>query len=139
MLDRLIEFAGNHYLLVSAFFVLWAAFFVIESRRGGNSLSPQQATSLVNQDKGVIVDLRAADEYRGGHIAGSLNLPAGEILERLGELEKYKDKGIILVCDLGSKSSQVGRQLRSKGFASLYRIQGGINAWRGDNLPLVKA
>ncbi|UWN49541.1 hypothetical protein ASALC70_01753 [Alcanivorax sp. ALC70] len=67
-MDRLIEFASNHYLLFSAFFVLWAAFFVIESRRGGKAITPQQATNLVNQKEAVIVDLRPADEYRAGHI-----------------------------------------------------------------------
>ncbi|EKF75409.1 rhodanese domain-containing protein [Alcanivorax hongdengensis A-11-3] len=139
MLDRLIEFAANHYLLVSAFFLLWAGFFVLESRRGGKTLSPQLATSLVNKDQGVLVDLRAADDFRAGHIAGSLNLPSGELMDRLGELEKHKDKSLILVCDMGGgTASQAGRQLRAKGFTNLYRMQGGLNAWRNESLPLVK-
>ncbi|ERP89861.1 sulfurtransferase [Alcanivorax sp. P2S70] len=137
-MSQLFEFASNHYLLVSAFFLLWAVFFVLESRRGGKPLTPQMATNLVNQQEAVIIDLREGDEFRAGHIAGSLNIPAGQALERIAELEKYKEKPLILTCDMGSKASHLGRQLRTKGFADLYRIQGGINAWRSASLPVVK-
>lgn len=138
-MDRAIEFASNHYLLVSAFFLLWTIFFVLESRRGGKSLSPQLATNLVNHDDAVIVDLRDADTFRAGHISGSINVPAGQAMDRLSELEAHKDKPMILTCDMGSKATHLGRQLRGKGFENLYRIQGGINAWRGEKLPLVKS
>ncbi|KZY18782.1 sulfurtransferase, partial [Alcanivorax sp. HI0035] len=114
-MSQLLEFASNHYLLVSAFFLLWAVFFVLESRRGGKALSPQLATNLVNQKDAVIVDLRDSDEFRAGHIAGSINIPASQALERIAELEKYKDKPIILTCDMGAKASHLGRQLRGKG------------------------
>lgn len=136
--QQLLEFAGNHYLLVFAFIILWTLFFLIESRRGGQPLSPQLVTNLVNQKGAVIVDLRDADEFGKGHIAGSINIPAGQALERIAELEKYKDKPIILTCDMGTKASHLGRQLRSKGFAELFRMQGGLNAWRGASLPVVK-
>ena len=86
----------------------------------------------------MIVDLRDSDEFRAGHIAGSINIPASQALERIAELEKYKDKPIILTCDMGAKASHLSRQLRGKGFDELYRIQGGLNAWRGASLPLVK-
>jgi rhodanese-related sulfurtransferase len=137
-MGTLIEFASNHYILVSAFFLLWALFFVLESRRGGQSLTPQLATNMVNQKDAVIVDLRDSDEFRTGHIAGSINIPAGQALDRIAELEKYKDKPLILTCDMGAKASHLGRQLRTKGFSDLYRIQGGLNAWRSASLPVVK-
>ena len=137
-MDRLIEFASNHYLLFSAFFILWAAFFVIESRRGGKAITPQQATNLVNQKEAVIVDLRPADEYRAGHIPGSLNIPASQATDRMGELERHKDKPVILTCKMGNQAAHLGRQLRGKGFAELYRMQGGVTAWRNDNLPVAK-
>ena len=137
-MSQLFEFASNHYLLVSAFFLLWAVFFVLESRRGGKPVTPQMATNMVNREEAVIVDLRDSDEFRAGHIAGSLNVPASQALERIAELEKYKGKPLILTCDMGSKASHLGRQLRPKGFEQLYRIQGGLNAWRSASLPVVK-
>ena len=138
-MDRLLEFAMNHYVLVSAFFVLWAVFFSLESRRGGQSVSPQQATNMVNREDARIVDLRDADEFRQGYIAGSLNIPMSQLAERIAELDKHKDKPVILVCKMGTSASLAGRQLRARGFTRVARMQGGIQGWRADNLPVVKA
>lgn len=138
-MDRLLEFVINHYILVSAFFVLWAVFFALESKRGGESVSPQQATNLVNREDARVVDLRDADEFRQGHVAGSINIPMGQFAERVAELDKFKDKPVILVCKMGTSASLAGRQLRARGFAKVARIQGGIQGWRADNLPVVKA
>lgn len=138
-MDRLLEFVINHYILVSAFFVLWAVFFALESKRGGESVSPQQATNLVNREDARVVDLRDADEFRQGHVAGSINIPMSQFAERVAELDKFKDKPVILVCKMGTSASLAGRQLRARGFAKVARIQGGIQGWRADNLPVVKA
>lgn len=138
-MDRLLEFAMNHYVLVSAFFVLWAVFFSLESRRGGRSVSPQQATNMVNREDALIIDLRDTDEFRQGHIAGSVNIPMSQLAERIAELDKHKDKPVILVCKMGTSASLAGRQLRGRGFEQVARMQGGIQGWRADNLPVVKA
>ncbi len=138
-MDRLIEFASNHYLLVSAFSLLLAYFFTLESRRAGTPVSPQRATNLVNREEGVIIDVRDADEFRAGHIAGSINIPASQVAERLAELDKYKDKPVILTCKAGPAASAAGKVLKSKGFTRLMRLQGGLQAWRDEKLPVVKA
>jgi rhodanese-related sulfurtransferase len=138
-MDRLFEFVINHYVLVSSFFILWAVFFSLESRRGGQSVSPQQATNMVNREDARIVDLRDADEFRQGHIAGSLNIPMNQFAERITELDKYKGKPVILLCKMGTNAGVAGRQLRARGFDRVARIQGGIQGWRADNLPVVKA
>lgn len=137
-MDRLIEFASQHYLLVSAFSLLLAYFFTLESRRAGTSVSPQQATNLINREEGVIIDVRDTDEYRQGHIAGSLNFPLAELAERVSELEKYRDNPLILTCKGGPSASTAGKTLKTKGFTRLMRLRGGIQGWRDDKLPLVK-
>lgn len=137
-MDRLIEFATNHYLLVTAFFVLWALFFATETRRGGQPLSPQSATNKINRDDALVVDIRDADEFRKGHIAGSINIPLNELTDRSEEL-KNKERPLILVCETGTRTGAAGRQLRSRGLENLWRISGGLSAWRNDSLPVVKA
>ena len=138
-MDRLLEFVINHYILVSAFFILWAVFFSLESKRGGQTVSPQQATNMVNREDARVVDLRDADEFRQGHVAGSINIPMSQFAERIAELDKFKDKPVILVCKMGTSASLAGRQLRTRGFDKVARMQGGIQGWRADNLPVVKA
>lgn len=138
-MERLLEFAGNHPLLVSAFFLLWFWFFWIEGRRGGASLSPQQATNQVNREEGLFVDLRDEDEYRQGHIAGSVNIPFAKLSERMAELNKYKEKPVVLVCKLGNTTSAAGKTLLGAGFTRVSRLQGGMQGWRNESLPVVKA
>lgn len=138
-MDRIIEFATNHFILVSSFFILWTLFFMTESRRGGNPLSPQQATNKVNREDALVVDLRDESDYRKGHIPGSINIPYAKLADRIGELEANREKPLIMVCNMGNHASAAGRQLKSRGFENLWRIRGGINAWRAESLPVVKA
>ena len=138
-MDRVIEFASHHALLVSTFIALWVLFFLLEATRGGKSVSSQGVTNLVNQEGAVILDVRPAEEFRAGHISGSRNIPVDQLDNRIGELESHKDKPLILVCETGSQASKAGRQLRPKGFTKVYRLQGGLTTWRNDNLPVVKA
>ncbi len=57
-----------------------------------------EATRLINKEDAVVVDLRQRDDFRKGHIAGSINLLPSEIkANNVGELEKHKDKPVIVV------------------------------------------
>ena len=138
-MNRLIEFASHHYVLVSAFSFLLAYFFVLEARRSGKPVTPQQATNLVNREEGIILDVRDADDFRQAHIAGSINIPVAQLGDRVGELEKYKDKPVILTCKSGSTATAAGKLLKTKGFSDLKRLQGGLQAWRDEKLPVAKA
>ncbi len=137
-MDRLIEFVVNHYLLVSALVVLVILLIVTESRRGGRTLSPQGAVGMINRDNAVVVDLRKEDEFRQGHIAGSINVPFDELDNRLSELKAQGDSPLILVCDNGSRAGPAGRHLNSQGLDNIWRISGGLSAWRGEKLPVVQ-
>lgn len=138
-MGRILEFAANHFLLVSSFFILWTLFFLNEGRRGGNPLSPQQATNKINREDALVVDVRAEDEYRKGHIPGSINIPYAKLGERINELGEEKARPLIMVCNMGNHASAAGRQLKAQGFENLWRLRGGITAWRADSLPVVKA
>lgn len=137
-MEKLFEFAANHYLLVSTFFGLLIALFITESRRGGMSISPLAVVNLVNKQDAKVIDVRPASDYESGHITGSINIPYTEVNSRLEELEKFKDNPIVLVCAIGQHAGTIGRQLHSKGFQSVYRLSGGIGNWQADKMPLVK-
>ncbi|MFZ5757357.1 MAG: rhodanese-like domain-containing protein [Pseudomonadota bacterium] len=138
-MDRLPEFIANHWLLSTAFVFLLTLLIVTESRRGGRSLSPALLGAVVNRDNGVLLDVRADSDFRAGHIGGSIQVPATQLATRLTELEKYKGRPIIVVCAQGPVSGDVAKQLIKAGHAPVYRLAGGIAAWRNENLPVVKA
>jgi len=137
MLEQLFEFIGNHYLLVSTFVVLLILLMVTESKRGGQSISTHEATLLINRENAVVLDLRAQAEYNNGHIVDALNVPYTSLNDRLGELEKYKERPVILVCKMGQHSGAAAKQLMKAGFTQVTRMRGGIAEWRPANLPLV--
>lgn len=138
-MGRIVEFATNHFILVSSFMVLWILFFVTESRRAGQVLSPQQATNMVNRQNAIILDIRNEDDFRKGHIPGSINIPYARLTERANELERHREAPLIIVCNMGNHASAAGRLLKNQEFAQVARIRGGIQAWRAENLPVSRA
>ena len=136
-MDRLIEFVSNHYLLSTAFEALAIALLLYETRRSGKSLNSRELTGMVNADQAVVLDIRQAKDYAAGHIVDSIHIPRDKLASRMGELEKHKDKTVVVVCDSGMTAGPVCTQLQQAGFTTA-RLAGGIGGWRNDNLPTVK-
>ncbi|MFC5694191.1 rhodanese-like domain-containing protein [Pseudomonas sp. GCM10022186] len=137
MLAHLIEFAFNHYVLSGSFVVLLALLLAHELRRSGRAISTRELTSLVNGGQAVVLDVRANKDFSGGHIVDALNIPYEKLSGRITELDKHKDKAIIVVDAMGQHAGTVCRDLKKAGFNAI-KLSGGIGSWRGDNLPLVK-
>ena len=138
MLDQLIEFVINHYLLVGLFFALLVAFFINESRLGGATVSPSELVQLINKEEGVVLDIRDQSDFKAGHIVDAINVPFAGVDSRLADLQKYQTSAVVIVCKMGQHSGAVGRKLRSAGFNNVRRLSGGIAEWRASNMPLVK-
>ena len=133
-----LEFLAQQWILVAALLAVVVMLFTHETRKSGPSLSPQQAINLVNAEEGVFVDLRDGADYKQGHIVDALHIPSAKLAERAPELEKYKDKPIVLVCKMGQQSGNAGKQLKAKGFDKVYKMTGGMMEWGNLQLPLVK-
>ena len=135
---QLFEFITNHPLLVGTFMALLGLFVANELRRGGRSVSAQQLVNLVNNDGAIVVDVRDSKEFAAGHIVGAINIPHTAIESRKSELEKHKEKTLVLACKMGQHSGAAGTTLRKAGFENVARLTGGIVEWRNQNLPVVK-
>ncbi|CAM3435158.1 rhodanese-like domain-containing protein [Parendozoicomonas haliclonae] len=138
-MEQFLEFIVNNPLLTGAFAVLLGALIFTEMRKGGQSVTTQELTRLMNQEDGVVVDLREKKDFSRGSITGSLNIPLASLQSRIGELEKHKTAPIILVDAMGQHSGTAGKQLKDAGFENVVRLSGGISTWQGENLPLVKS
>ena len=137
MVAHLIQFATDHYILVAIFVVLLVLLLLNEIRRGGQSLSNGQLTALVNADKGLVIDIRTAKEYAAGHIVGAINIPQDKLAARMSELDKHKEKTLIVVDAMGQQSGSICRDLLKAGYNAA-KLSGGVSSWKADNLPLVK-
>lgn len=134
-----LEFLAQQWMLAGALLVLVVLLFVHESRKSGPSLSPQQAIQKVNSEDGVFVDLRDPSEYKQGHIHGAVNIPAKRLPERMAELDKFREKPVVLVCKMGQQSGAAGKQLKAADFGHVYKMSGGMMEWSNLQLPTVAA
>jgi rhodanese-related sulfurtransferase len=70
------------------------------------------------QDNGIIVDVRSPQEYSGGNIKGSINIPLQQIGNKSEQLKKYKN--VIVCCQSGMRSASAASILKGKGFENVY-------------------
>ncbi len=136
-LDLLLAFIAEQWLLVAALLTTLSMLFVHESRKAGPAASPQQAINLVNSEAGVFLDIRDGKEFKKGHIADALHIPLASLSGRMGELDKYKDKPVIVVCKLGQSAAGATKQLRAAGFSRAQKMAGGMTEWQTMKLPVV--
>ena len=74
-----------------------------------------------------LIDVREAFEYEIARIDGAKLIPLGEIAERADELQR--EQPIVVHCHSGRRSAEAVRQLQQRGFANVYNLEGGIDAW----------
>jgi len=139
-MGELIAFANAHPLLASIVVALLVAVLAYEIRLKGRGLvqvSTQMAVRLINRGA-MIVDVRPPEAYAGGHIVNAKNIPLPELVNEPDPIRKKKDKVLLTVCDHGPVARRAADALRKAGYESAFSLQGGLSAWRTDNLPLVK-
>ena len=88
------------------------------------SLTPAAAVQLMNNEDVVVLDVRESSENAGGKIAKAIQVPASSLTTRIGELEKHKNKTLLVYC--------------KHGFEKVYSLNGGLAAWQDAHLPLSK-
>ena len=100
--------------------------------------STLQVTQLINAEKAVTVDLRETKELADGKLPGAVHIPLSQLKDRVGELEKFKERPLILYCARGQRSRSAGSVLGRAGFTKLFNLTGGDKAWKDAGLPLDK-
>ena len=106
---------------------------------GTKKISPLQLPKLQNRESAVVLDVCEAQAFRKGHIEQAINLPLDQIKQQITKLNKHKNKPIVVACQNGTRSARAVSILRSNEFSQLYILEGGLAAWRKENLPLVKS
>jgi molybdopterin/thiamine biosynthesis adenylyltransferase/rhodanese-related sulfurtransferase len=74
-----------------------------------------------------LIDVREPFEFEIARIDGAKLIPLGEISERADELPR--EQPIVVHCHSGRRSEQAVRLLQQHGFANVYNLEGGIDAW----------
>ena len=136
------DFALRHWYLFLALFVILGMLIggeILRKLRGIQSINPTQALQLINHQDAVVLDVRSEAEFKTGHIPQARHMPTGDLNQRLKEINKFKDKPIILYCQTGNRANTAGARLKKEGFGAVHTLQGGLAAWQNANLPISKS
>lgn len=70
----------------------------------------------------LVIDVRGSDEYNSGHLSQSVNIPLGELSERISTVCPDKNQIILLHCLSGGRSGMAAGTLRSLGYTNAYNL-----------------
>lgn len=121
----------------SAIALLWP--LLNRGASGVANVSATEAVMLMSRNKPLILDVRDATEFAAGHIQGAKNIPMAELASRVKEIEKFKDKPVLVHCQRGLRAKSACSILRAQQFSQLHNLQGGLDTWVEAKLPLIKA
>ena len=129
----------NIFLIAVAFvsgaMLVWP---MVRRGAGGPSVNTLEATQLINRQDALVVDVREQAEYAQSHILNARLLSLSQLEARIGDIEKFKDKPVIVYCASGSRSNSAAAILRKSGFSNVANLSGGFAAWQQAGLPVQK-
>jgi rhodanese-related sulfurtransferase len=136
-----VKFVLNNIWLVLAAAVSGAILiWPLVNRRlsGVPEVGALEAVQLLNRKDAVMIDVREAAEFGAGHAPNAKNIPLAQLDKRIGELEKFKNRPAVVVCQTGSRSHVATARLKKAGFVEVVVLAGGIGAWQQANMPVEK-
>ncbi|MGJ8663571.1 MAG: rhodanese-like domain-containing protein [Marinicella sp.] len=140
-MSQLVEFIGNHPFMVLLFltvFFLFLRSLYNEKSKAYQNVNIDQLTRLVNHQNAQVVDVRSKEDFAQGHIVNAINIPLDDITAGKAKLDKLKKKPVVVYCQMGRSSATASQSLTAAGVESVFNLQGGINSWISEKLPLSK-
>lgn len=117
--------------------VLLGALACAESEVPTEAATITASELAVRRDSGtapVVIDVRTAEEYAGGHIPGAVNIPFDQIADRISEVQA--PDGVALYCMVGPRARKGEAALLASGYTAVLHIEGGLAAWQAAGYPV---
>lgn len=97
-------------------------------------INVNEAHARLNAGECAVADIRDAQSYQQGHIAGAVNINN----DNLGEfITANTDKAVLVVCYHGVSSQRAAQYMLEQGVGEAFNLTGGMTAWletHGDEL-----
>jgi molybdopterin/thiamine biosynthesis adenylyltransferase/rhodanese-related sulfurtransferase len=96
-----------------------------------DEISTSEALALLEGDGApLFLDVREADEWQEGHIAGAVHLPRGHLESRVEALVPDRHREIVVYCAGGHRSAFATKSLHELGYANVVNMAGGFSDWK---------
>jgi phage shock protein E len=112
-----------------------------DSKRGAGpkSISAEELAEQIQLSQApLILDVRSEKEYAKGHIPGALNIPHGELPDRLSEIDVAKTEKIIVHCLSGYRARIAEKILIEAGYSNVRDLDGQMKGWQRAGYPIEK-
>ncbi len=110
-----------------------------EARKQVPEWTPDEVRQHLNNGGGfTLLDVREKEEYREGHLPGSVSVPRGFLDMRVEEVVPDKAAHVVLYCAGGTRSLLAGRTLKEMGYQNVVSMSGGYGAWKNAGHPWVQ-
>ena len=111
---------------------------VMEAKEKVNEVDVEQAEEAIRAAD-LLVDVREADEYQNGHLAGAINIPRGLLEFKFSNDEALtpRDLNIVVYCKNSGRAALSAQSLAQMGYLHVTSITGGIEAWQAAGKPVV--
>ena len=118
-MENALIFVQDQFLLVIPLVALVFLLLRHEGAKGGQKLSCSQLIQAANADNAILLDVRDTAEFDAGHIVDAINIPHAKVAGSVSQLEKYRNKQIIVIDKLGQHSAAVVKALVAKEFTAV--------------------
>lgn len=113
---------------------------VQEAKKSVSECSPSEVHDKMSVAGSLLVDVREPDEYRQGHIAGSVNIPRGMLEFKISNESSLQNttRPVILYCKTSGRAALSAVTMQSMGFQDVVSLAGGFDAWVAEDHPVTK-
>ena len=101
-------------------------------------MSHMRATLFNTREASLAREVREPAGCARGHLPPPRHIPLAALEKRVSELDKFRERAVIVNCASGNRSGSACGTLRKHGFARVFNLTGGISAWDQAGLPVTK-
>jgi rhodanese-related sulfurtransferase len=119
--------------------VLYITLFAVMSCTSGETakvtLAPKEFNKQLQSQQGVLLDVRTPEEFNEARLPGAQNIDykSDSFEASLSQLDKSKT--YFVYCKAGVRSEKAVETMQKMGFTAVYHMDGGIDAWKKEELP----
>ena len=112
---------------------------VAQAKSSIQEISIQDASQAI-ETADVLIDVREADEYAAGHLAGAINIPRGLLEFKMTGEPNLTDRNlhIVVYCKTSGRAALSAVALHQMGYVHVQSITGGYDAWTEAKMPVVQ-
>lgn len=91
--------------------------------------------AYLKADKAILIDVREFFEYKKSRLRDAVNIPSSGNMDFAADTLN-KESALFFYCTSGFRSKRITVKFYDKGFRKLYSLNGGITAWKKDDMPV---